>query len=64
MDATKGVLESTISLLLDIRGKMKDGLNTLKDFQALRIREELHPQERPNASVYVGSESPHDSQQT
>jgi hypothetical protein len=31
---------------------MKDGLNTRKDLQALGIREELHPQERPNGKIY------------
>jgi hypothetical protein len=46
MQVTKGVFESTIGLLLDITGKMKDGLNTHKDLQVLRNREELHPQER------------------
>jgi hypothetical protein len=30
--------------LLDIAGKMKNGLNAHKDLQALGIREELHPQ--------------------
>jgi hypothetical protein len=53
MHVTKGVFESTISLLLDITGKTKDGLNTRKDLQALGIREELHPQERLNGKVYL-----------
>jgi hypothetical protein len=53
MHITKGVFESTIGLLLDIAGKMKDGLNAHKDLQFLRIREELHPQERPNETVYL-----------
>jgi hypothetical protein len=43
MHVTKGVFESTISLLLEITGKMKDGLNAHKDLQGLGIREELHP---------------------
>jgi hypothetical protein len=34
-----GVFESTIGLLLDITGEMKDGLNAHKDLQALGIRE-------------------------
>jgi hypothetical protein len=42
MHVTKGAFESTIDLLLDITGKMKDGLNARKDLQALGIREELH----------------------
>jgi hypothetical protein len=53
MHITKGVLESTISLLIDIIDKMKDGLNAHKDLHVLGIREELHPQERPNGKVYL-----------
>jgi hypothetical protein len=53
MHATKGVIESTIGLLLDIVGKTKDGHNTHKHLQALGIREELHPQERSNRKVYL-----------
>jgi hypothetical protein len=53
MHVTKGAFESTISLLLDITSKMKDGLNARTDLQALGIREELHPQERPNGKVYI-----------
>jgi hypothetical protein len=53
----KGVFKSTISLLLDIAGKTKDGCNTHKDLQVLRIREELHLQERPNGKVYLSSAS-------
>jgi hypothetical protein len=51
MHITKGVFESTVSLLLDITGKTRDGLNAYKDLQVLGIREELHPQERPNGKV-------------
>jgi hypothetical protein len=53
MHVTKGVFEGTTSLLLDITGKMKDGLSARKDLQVLGIREELHPQERLNGKVYV-----------
>jgi hypothetical protein len=53
MHITKGVFESTIGLLLDISSKMKDGLNTRKDLQVLEIREELHPQKRPNEKLYL-----------
>jgi hypothetical protein len=51
MHVEKSVFESTIGLLLDIVGKTKDGLNARKDLQALGIKEELHPQERPNEKV-------------
>jgi hypothetical protein len=50
---TKDVFESTIDLLLDIPGKMKDGLNAHKDLQVIGIREELRLQERPNGKVYL-----------
>jgi hypothetical protein len=53
MQVTNGVFESTIGLLLDITGKSKDGLNAHKDLQVLGIREELHPQKRPNGKVYL-----------
>jgi hypothetical protein len=53
MDVEKGIFKSTIDLLLDIAGKTKDGLNTRKDLQALGIREELHPQKKPNGKVYL-----------
>jgi hypothetical protein len=53
MHVEKGVFESTISLLLDILGKMKDGLSAHKDLKTLEIREELHPQVRPNGKVYL-----------
>jgi hypothetical protein len=52
MHVEKGVFESTISLLLDIPSKTKDGLTIHKDPQTLGIRKELHAQERPNGKVY------------
>jgi hypothetical protein len=53
MHVTKAIFESTIGLLLDTLGKTKDGLNAHKDLRVFRIREELHPQERPNGKVYL-----------
>jgi hypothetical protein len=53
MHVEKGVFESTINLLLDIPSKTKDELSVCKDLQALEIREELHPQERPNRKAYL-----------
>jgi hypothetical protein len=53
MHVEKGVFESTIDLLLDIPSKTKDGVSAHKNFQALEIREELHPQERPNKRAYL-----------
>jgi hypothetical protein len=64
MHVEKGVFESTIGLLFDIPSKTKDGLSAHKDLQALEIREELHPQERPtnikcNLQVSTWDQSPH-----
>jgi hypothetical protein len=53
MHVEKGVFESTISLLLGIPSKKKDGFSACKDLQAHQIREELHPQERPNRKAYL-----------
>jgi hypothetical protein len=53
MHVKKGVFESTISLLLDIPSKTKDGLSACMDPQVLEIREELHPQERLNGKAYL-----------
>jgi hypothetical protein len=53
MHVEKGVFESIIDLLLDIPSKTKDGLSVCKDLQTFRIREELHPQVRPNGKVYL-----------
>jgi hypothetical protein len=53
MHVEKGVFKSANDLLLDIPSKTKDGLSAHKDLQALKIREELHPQERPNGKAYL-----------
>jgi hypothetical protein len=53
MHVEKDVFESTISLLLDIPSKTKDGVSARKDLQAPEIREELHPQERLNGRAYL-----------
>jgi hypothetical protein len=53
MHVEKGVFKSTINLLLDIPSKTKDELSARKDLQALEIREEVHPQERPNEKAYL-----------
>jgi hypothetical protein len=53
MHITKGVFESIISLFLDVASKTNDGLNTHKYRQVIEIREELHPQKRPNGNIYL-----------
>jgi hypothetical protein len=53
MHVEMGVFESTNRLLLHLAGKMKYGLNACKDLESLGIREQLHPQKRPNGKVYL-----------
>jgi hypothetical protein len=47
MHLQKNVFESTMRFL-GLIGKVKDGLKSRKDLIDLKIRQELHPQPRPN----------------
>ncbi|XP_076899668.1 uncharacterized protein LOC143553586 [Bidens hawaiensis] len=42
----KNVCDSLIGLLLNIKGKTKDGIKVRKDMKLLNIRKELHPEKR------------------
>jgi hypothetical protein len=53
MHVEKGVFGRTISLLLDIPSKTKDGPSARKDLQTFEVREELHPQGRSNGKAYL-----------
>jgi hypothetical protein len=53
MHVEKSVFKSTISLLLDIPSKTEDEISAHKDLQALKISEELLPQERSNGKAYL-----------
>jgi hypothetical protein len=44
MHLEKKVFDSTISILLDIKSKTKDGLKSQTDLVNLDIRKDLHPQ--------------------
>ncbi|TXG57666.1 hypothetical protein EZV62_015495 [Acer yangbiense] len=46
MHIEKNICESVIGTLLEINGKTKNGINARKDLKDLRIRHELHPQDR------------------
>jgi hypothetical protein len=48
MHIEKNVCESIIGTLLDLDGKSKDGLNSRRDLQEMRIRNDLHPREQGN----------------
>jgi hypothetical protein len=43
MHITKNICESLVGTLLNIQGKMKDGMNARKDMVAMEIRSELAP---------------------
>jgi hypothetical protein len=52
MHLQKNVFESTRGFL-GLTGKVKDGLKSRKDLVDLKIRQELHPQPRPNGKQYL-----------
>ena len=43
MHVEKNVYDSVIGTLLNIQGKMKNGLNTRQDLAEIGIRAQLHP---------------------
>ncbi|GJZ99266.1 hypothetical protein Tco_0671817 [Tanacetum coccineum] len=53
MHIEKNVSESLIGLLLNIKGKTKDGINARKDMVEMGIRDELAPQEIGNKRTYL-----------
>src|SRR6266508_3615074 len=57
MRVEKNVCDSILGILLDIKGKMKEGLKSRKDFVDLNIRHELHPEERANEKYYLPAAS-------
>ncbi|XP_042404675.1 uncharacterized protein LOC121994831 [Zingiber officinale] len=46
MHVEKNVCENIIGTLLNVKKKSKDGVNARKDLMHLKIREELHPQQK------------------
>jgi hypothetical protein len=57
MHLEKNVFESTIGVLLDIKGKTKDGLKSRQDLVNLGIRPEIHPTPPVNGKVDLPSAS-------
>src|SRR5438046_8427203 len=57
MHVEKNVCDSILGILLDIKGKTKEGLKSRKDFVDLNIRHELHPEERANGKYYLPTAS-------
>src|SRR5438128_2053609 len=57
MHVEKNVCDSILGILLDIKGKTKEGLKSRKDFVDLNIRHELHPKERANGKYYIPAAS-------
>jgi hypothetical protein len=52
MHLQKNVFERTMGFL-GLTGKVKDGLKSRKDLVDIKIRQELHPQPRPNGKQYL-----------
>lgn len=48
MHIEKNICESIIGMLLDVKGKSKDGLNSCRDLQEMVIRHVLHPVDKGN----------------
>src|SRR5438128_10725145 len=57
MHVEKNVCDSILGILLDIKGKTKEGLKSRKDFVDLNIRHELHPEERANGRYHLPTAS-------
>ena len=53
MHLEKNVFESTIGVLLDIKGKTKDGLKSRMDLVNQGIRPDLHPELPQNGKVQI-----------
>ena len=54
MHVEKNVFDSIIGTLLNIKGKMKDGLNTRQDLVEMGIRSQLHPRS-DGKNIYLPS---------
>src|SRR6266508_5322100 len=57
MHVEKNVYDSILGILLEIKGKTKEGIKSCKDFVDLNIRHELHPEERANGKYYLPAAS-------
>jgi hypothetical protein len=53
MHLEKNVFKSTIDVLLDIKGKTKDGLKARTDLVNQGIRQDLHPTPPQNGKVDI-----------
>ena len=55
MHVEKNVCDSVVGTLLNIQGKMKDGLNTHQDLAEMGIRSQLHPRSDGKKNILVSS---------
>lgn len=53
MHVEKNVCENIIGTLLNLKNKSKDGINARKDLMHLKIRKELHPQEKGEKAYHL-----------
>ena len=57
MHLKKNVFDSIISLLMDVKGKTKDGLKSCRDLVSMKIRSKLHPVDQGNGKFKLPSAS-------
>ena len=57
MHIKKNVFDSTICLLMDVKGKTKDGLRSRWDLVNMGIRSDLHPVEHANGKIMLPAAS-------
>ena len=55
MHIEKNIRDSIVATLLSIDGKSKDNMNSRLDFQAMGIRDQLHPIERGNMVILLAT---------
>ena len=57
MHVEKNVCDSIIDTLLNIQGKIKDGLNTHQDLAKMGIRDQLQPRSDGKKNILASSKS-------
>ena len=57
MHVQKNVFDTIIGILLDVKGKTTEGLNSRLDLVNLGIRKELHPIPQPNGKYLLPAAS-------
>ena len=54
MHIKKNVMDNILGTVLDIKGKIKDNLQTHQELQEMGLRRKLHPYTGDNGKMYLG----------